>query len=98
MLYSEYEANLLSEVTAHVESSTDALEDRETIDLDELGVVGNLKVAGDLGELGERDVGQVLVGDKGNSLADGSKVGSREGLETVVVETERAVQALEGGD
>jgi hypothetical protein len=57
-----------------------------------------LKVARDLSELRERDVGQVLVGDQGNSLADSGKVGSSERLESVVVETERAVHAFERGD
>ena len=82
-------------VTAHVESTADALELGETLNLDELGVVGNLQVVGDLGELRERNVGQVLVCDESDSLTDRSQVRRSEGLETVVVETERAVEGLE---
>ncbi len=98
MGYRQCRENLLGEVAAHVESSVDGLKLGEAINLNELGVVCDLQVAGDLGELRERDVGQVLVGDQGNSLANRSQVGSREGLKTVVVKTKGAVQGLKGGD
>jgi len=86
------------EVTAHVESTADALELREAVNLDKLGVVGNLEVTRDLGEKREGDVVELLVGDNGNGLTNAGKVGSGEGLETVVVETKRAVEGLERGN
>lgn len=85
-------------VAAHVESTTDALELGETLNLDELGVVGDLQVVGDLGELRERDVGQVLVCYESDGLTNGGQVRRSEGLETVVVETERTVEGLERGN
>lgn len=56
-----------------------------------------MQVVGDLGELREADVGNLLVGNNGKSLADSGKVGGGEGLETVVVETKRSVEGLKGG-
>ena len=55
-----------------------------------------MQVVVDLGEDGEADVGHLLVGNDGKSLANGSQVGGGEGLETVVVQTKRSVQGLEG--
>jgi hypothetical protein len=55
-----------------------------------------LQVVVDLGEHGEADVRHLLVGNDGKSLANGSQVGGMEGLETVVVQTKRSVQGLEG--
>lgn len=89
---------LLAEVAAHVESTANALELRETVNLDELGVVGNLNVAVDLGKEREGNVVELLVGDNSNSLTNAGQVGGREGLETVVVQTKRSVEGLEGGN
>ena len=84
------------EVTGHVESSTNALKLGKTVDLNKLRVVGDLQVVGDLGEEREGDVVELLVGNNGDGLTDGGQVGGREGIEAVVVETERTVEGLEG--
>ena len=89
---------LLAEVTAHVKSTADALELRKAVNLNELGVVGNLDVTTDLGKERERDVVELLVGNNSNGLTNAGQVGGREGLETVVVETKRSVEGFEGGD
>jgi hypothetical protein len=89
--------DLRAHVTTNVERGTDPLEGRETLNLVELGVVGDLEVAVDLLEHGEGEVGQLLVGNEGKGLADAGQVGGREALEAVVVETEGAVEGLERG-
>ena len=55
-----------------------------------------MEVAGDLSELREADVANLLVGDNGKSLANGSQVGGGKSVETVVVQTKRSVEGLEG--
>jgi len=90
------EQNLLGHVTAHVKGSTNALKFGESGSILETSVVGNLQVVADLGQEGERQVGELIIANNGKSLADLSQVGCGEGLETVLVQTEGAVQLLEG--
>lgn len=84
-------------VTGNVESSTNASQLREAVNAGEVGVVGDLEVVRDLGEEREADVGELLIGDNGKSLANGCQVGGGEAVKAVVVKTERSVQGLEGG-
>lgn len=86
----------LAHVSRDVESTTNALELGESVNHRKVGVVGDLQVVVDLGEQGEADVGDLLVGNDGKGLANRSQVGGVEGLETVVVQTKRSVQGLEG--
>jgi hypothetical protein len=88
--------HLLAHVSGDVESTTNALEQRETVNGGEVGVVGDLKVVGDLGQHGEADVGDLLVGDDSKGLTDGGQVGGGKGIEAVVVQTKRSVEGLKG--
>jgi hypothetical protein len=90
--------NLRGEVAAHVPTTTDALKASKALNFAELGVVGDLQVVGDFGQHGEGNVGEVVVGNDGEGLTDRRQVGRSEHLETVVVETERAVQGLQRRD
>jgi hypothetical protein len=93
----KWSRGLLGHVTANVECTTNALEQRQTINTHEVGVVGDLQVVVDLGQEGESQVVELVVTDNGKGLADFSQVGCREGLETVVVETKGAVELHQGG-
>lgn len=84
--------NILSEVAVEVESTADLLEATETVDLLQLGVVGNLETTLDGGEFREGDVGQLGVGDERKGSSNAGQVGSGEVFEGVAVEAERAVK------
>ena len=89
--------NLLGHVTAHIEGTTNAFEVGEAVNGLECGVVGDLQVSLDLLQKGKGEVGQLIVGDKSERLPNRGQVGCREGLETVVVEAQGAVERLERG-
>lgn len=88
--------NSLGHVTADVESTTDALQQRQSVNSHESRVVGDFQVIVNLGQEREGEVVQLVVSDNGKSLADLSQVGCGERLETIVVETERAVELSKG--
>lgn len=91
--------NLLGKVSTELDSATDSLELVEAVNLAELGVVGNEKTTAHGGELGEADVGQGVVADKGDvTRLDRGQVRSRERLEQVLVEANRAVNGLKRRD
>jgi hypothetical protein len=67
--------HLLRHVTADIESTTNALEHWETIELLKSRVVGDLQVVADLGQHGEGEVVHLVVSDNGKGLANLSQVG-----------------------
>lgn len=86
------ECYLLGHVAADVNGTFNGPEVLEAVDGDELGVVGNLVLATDGRQFGERDVGERRVGDEGDATGL-REVGRGEGLEEVVLEDQRSVHA-----
>lgn len=83
--------NLLLEVTTEINTTEDRLKLGEGLKLGELGVLADSEITTNLGELGEGDVGDLLVVDERDRVLDLSQVGSREGLHLIaLVELERA--------
>jgi len=82
-------------VAVHVESTTNGLENGEAGDIGKLSVVLNGETTTDGRELGERDVGDLLVADNGKSATDVGEVRGLEALKEVAVESEGAV---DGGE
>lgn len=85
----------LVELAVEVKSASNGLQSRETVDVLELAVVGDQKTTADGPELGEGDVGELAVGDKGKGVGDVSEVGRRNLREEVAVETQRSIGGLE---
>jgi len=98
MIHPWDDRDLLGEVAVEVESTTDGLQGGETVDVLQSGVVGHLETASNGLQLGEGDVGHVLVADEREGAADGGEVGGREALEEVGVEAHGAVEGGERGD
>jgi len=82
-------------VAAHIKSTSNLLQLRETINLHQSGVVGNDDVGFNLGQLRECDVIDFIVADDSNSSSNSSKVGKTDCLEVAVVKAKRAVECLE---
>jgi hypothetical protein len=74
----------LGEVTKHLNGTSDGLDLGETVDLSELGVVGDLETTANLLELGDLEVGELRVGHKEDTTANLGELGQRDVLDGVV--------------
>lgn len=91
--------HLLSKVAPELHGAANGLQLVKAVDLVELGVVGNEETAAHAGKLREGDVGQTVVADERDvTRLNRRQVRSAERGEQVLVETEGAVDGLEGGD
>lgn len=81
LLYAWTLFDLLLEGTVEGDSTADLLELGETIKLQELGVVLDGHVTGDLGHLRDRDVGELDVVDESQAFANHGEIGGGESLE-----------------
>lgn len=86
--------NLLSKVTAEVKGTSDFLKFRNTLDLLELGVVGNLEGTIDLLQHWQGDIGESRVVVENEGRPDVGEVRSKERLHVVGVESKATGDAL----
>lgn len=98
MCATKSEGNLLGEGSGKINGTTNGCKARETLDNIETSVVGNLEGSSDRLEVVGSNVGQLLVGDEGKRLSDGSELGEGEVGEGVVDEAGGAFDLLELGE
>jgi len=84
----------LSEVTRQV-NSTGGLQLWETVDLEQMAVVGNLEGMGHRRQLWHADVGKVRVGNDSKIASDGGQVWCGNALDVVTVESQSRVDGRE---
>jgi len=77
-------------------SSVDILKRAEAVDGSQSTVIGYLKTTNDCGELGESQVGKLVVADKGEGSSNPGQVGGGQGLEEVAVESQGLIDSAEG--
>lgn len=93
----ETRKDLPGEVTVHGKSTADSCE----LGVGNNGVIGvvlNGESTSDGLEKGHADVGELVVAVESEGRADGGQVGSGDGGEFVLVESERAIDNLEGSE
>lgn len=83
------------EATNNVNGTTNALDERETKNRVELGVVGNLETTTNSLKLGERSVGKLVVSNNSKGTTNLTQLGDRNGSDGVVGERKSRV---DGGD
>ena len=88
-LFNQY--HIPSESASEVDGTTHGLEQRETANGAQCGVVGDLEATSDLGELRHGDVGQFIVADNGKTRTQRGEIGRDQGLEFVAVEAQSAI-------
>jgi hypothetical protein len=90
--------DLLLECTSHIDGTTNSLELGETIDSNELCVVGNLEGSTNLLQKWGSEVGHLDVADPSDGLSNSSKVWQGQSLEGVVDESKRVLNGCERWD